>query len=90
MFGRPSRAGSLGGPKAGGVGRALGEEALPGPSGEGLGEYVGGKAGGRLGGAGPPAGEGPAGGGPREDSGRETLSGKGRAYLPIAQMERAC
>ena len=27
-------------------------------------------------------------GGPREDSGRETLSGRGRAHLPIAQMEK--
>ena len=27
-------------------------------------------------------------GGPREDSGRETLSGRGRAHLSIAQMEK--
>lgn len=49
---------------------------------------MGGKAGDRLGGAGPPAGEQPAGGGPREDSSKEALSGKGRAHPAIAQVEK--
>lgn len=80
LFGRPSRARSRGGPKAGDVGRALWVEALPGPRREDLGGRVGGKAGGRLGGAGPPAGEWPAGGDPREDSSREALSGEGRGH----------
>lgn len=99
LFGRASRDGACGGVEAGDVDKALQVEALSGRSGEGQeghGGRWGRKAGGRLGWAGPPVGGRPA-GVPRETPwgealgrtpAREGLTGRERAHLPIAQVER--